>query len=171
MLDTVAGLPIHPLVVHATVVIVPAAALAVALAALWPRFRRWAGVGPLALAAVAVVLVPGSTQSGESLEERVGESALVEQHAQLGDQLLPWVLVLAVAAAAIVLLDRRSEGRAPFSARPGVPVARPLAVAVTVLALVGALGTSVQVIRIGHSGAEAAWSGLVDSTSRGVDTD
>ena len=52
MLDTIAGLPIHPLIVHATVVIVPAAALAVALAALVPRFRRWAGIVPLGLSAL-----------------------------------------------------------------------------------------------------------------------
>ncbi len=165
MLDTVAGLPIHPLIVHATVVLVPSAALAVGLAALWPRFRRWAGVGPLALAAVAAVLAPLSTQSGESLEEHVGESALVETHAQLGEQLLPWVLVLAAAAAAMYLLDRRAQGKAPFAARPsGVPAGRALAVAVTALALVGALGTTVQVVRIGHSGAEAAWGDVVDSS-------
>lgn len=34
MFDTIFGLPMHPLVVHATVVIVPLAALVVALAAL-----------------------------------------------------------------------------------------------------------------------------------------
>ena len=42
MLDTIFGLPVHPLVVHATTVIVPSAAVAVLLAAVWPRFRRWA---------------------------------------------------------------------------------------------------------------------------------
>ena len=47
---TVFGLPLHPLIVHATVVIVPTAALAVLLATFWPRFRRWASWGPLALA-------------------------------------------------------------------------------------------------------------------------
>ncbi len=72
MFDTIAGLPIHPLVVHATVVVVPAAAVAVLLAALWPRFRRWAGWLPLALSAASIALVPLSTSSGESLEGRVG---------------------------------------------------------------------------------------------------
>jgi uncharacterized membrane protein len=172
MLDTIAGLPIHPLIVHATVVLVPAAAVAVALAALWPRFRRWAGIGPLALAAVAAVLVPVSTESGESLEERVGESALLAQHVRLGDQLLPWVLLIAAVAGVMYLLDRRAAGRAPFSGRPeGVPAGRALAVAVAGLALVGSLGTTIQVVRIGHSGAEAAWSDVVDSTPAGVDAD
>ena len=47
---TVFGLPLHPLIVHATVVVVPTAAIAVLLAAFWPRFSRWASWGPLAVA-------------------------------------------------------------------------------------------------------------------------
>ena len=73
MLDTVFGLPVHPLLVHATVVIVPLAALTVLLARSGRRFRAWAGWGPLALAVAAVVLTPLSTSSGEELEHRVGE--------------------------------------------------------------------------------------------------
>lgn len=64
MFDTIMGLPLHPLVVHATEVIVPSAALVAVLAVLWPSFRRWAPFLPLGLAAVALVLVPLSTQSG-----------------------------------------------------------------------------------------------------------
>ena len=58
MFDLVGGLPLHPLVVHATEVIVPSAALVVALAALWPAFRRWARFLPLGLVLVALALVP-----------------------------------------------------------------------------------------------------------------
>ena len=53
---TVFGLPLHPLIVHATVVVVPTAAFAVLLATFWPRFRRWASWGPAAAAALAVVI-------------------------------------------------------------------------------------------------------------------
>ena len=52
MLDTIFGLPLHPLIVHATVVIVPTATLLVALAAILPKFRAWAGPVP-ALTALA----------------------------------------------------------------------------------------------------------------------
>jgi uncharacterized membrane protein len=65
---SVFGLPFHPLIVHATVVVVPAAAVVVLLATFWSRFRSWASWGPLAAAALAVVLVPVTTASGESLE-------------------------------------------------------------------------------------------------------
>lgn len=158
MFDTIFGLPLHALVVHATVVVVPAAALAVGLASLWLRFRRWAGVLPLLASVAALILVPVSVQSGQSLKTRVGANLLVDRHEALGRGLLLWVVVLTVGAAGVFWLRRR---RSPDvdPRRPGWQ--RLAVVAVTVVALVGAVGASVQVIRIGHSGADAAWSDLV----------
>lgn len=165
MLDTVFGLPVHPLVVHATVVLVPLAALAVLLAAVWPRFRRWAGVLPLVLATIAVVLTPLSTQSGEALEERVGESDLVETHAQLGDGLLKWVALLWVGALLLFIVDRQARRAAAAAAAGGsARSSRALAVGALVVALVGSLGTTVQVVRIGHTGAQAAWSDVATTS-------
>jgi hypothetical protein len=89
--DSIAGLPLHPLVVHVTVVIVPTAALTVFLAAVWPRFREWAGLLPLGLAVTGLILDPLSTSSGESLEHQVGQDALIEKHSELADGLLPWM--------------------------------------------------------------------------------
>jgi hypothetical protein len=165
--DTILGLPMHALVVHATVVVVPTAALAVALAAGWARFRRWAGFLPLLLSAIAVVLVPLSTSSGEALQQRVGSSALVERHAQLAEGLLLPVLVLAIAALAVYwvhLKERAVDGADGRIVRviagvggPGRPSAAVM-VLVSLVAAVGVVGTVVQVARIGHSGAEAAWS-------------
>jgi hypothetical protein len=168
--DTLFGLPFHPLVVHATVVAVPLAAGLVAGAALWPRLRRWAGPLPLGVSAAALVLDPLSTASGESLQHRVGQSDLVARHAHLADQLLPWLVGLTVAAAALAWVwfrERPSSGEASGQAsgegRPG----RALLVSVAVLAVVTAAGTSVAVARIGHSGAEAAWSGVARSDPHG----
>ena len=171
MFDTIFGLPVHALVVHATVVIVPTAALAVALAAGWARFRHWAGFLPLLLSAIAVILVPISTSSGEALEQRVGHSDLVEQHARLAEGLLLPVLVLALAALALYWVHLREQAvstpggwasrvaeRTGGTARPGVAV---MAV-ISLVAVVGVIGTVVQVARIGHSGAEAAWSTVAD---------
>lgn len=153
MFDTFFGLPLHPLVVHATEVIVPAAAIMVVLVALWPRFRRWAGLLPLGLALAALVLVPLSEKTGESLEERVAETKLVETHIDLAEGLLPWVIGLVVVAAVLLWWNRRerAERRAP----------RWIAVALIAAALVAGTGTTVQAIRIGHSGAAAVWSGSV----------
>ncbi|TFB60553.1 DUF2231 domain-containing protein [Cryobacterium sp. Sr3] len=154
LLDTIFGLPVHPLVVHATAVVVPTAALVVVVAALWPRFRRWAKFLPLILALAALVLVPLARESGEALRERVTETALVETHSELADGLLPRVAALAVVAAVLLWWNYREVGGRTSVARTPKWVAIVLAVA----ALGAAMGTIVQAVRIGHSGAAAVWS-------------
>lgn len=152
MPETVFGLPIHPLVVHATVVVVPTAALVVALSVLLPRFRVWAGPLPVLLAAAAVVLSPLSTSTGESLEHQVGESSLVERHAELGEMLVWWSIGLLVVAAVGYWFQRGNRQLRP-QALLGLAVAGVLV----------ASGTLVQVALVGHSGAEAAWSDVAAS--------
>ena len=169
---TVFGLPTHALLVHATVVLVPLAAVAVLLHALWPVARRRLGVVTPLLALAALVLTPLSTESGEVLERSVGHSALVERHAELADGLLPWTFGLFVVAAGLWVLDRRrarisvpagdGERREPSPALP-----RWLPVVATVLAVAAAAGTTVQVVRIGHAGAQATWDGVVTSAHSG----
>ncbi|MEO7059393.1 MAG: DUF2231 domain-containing protein [Lapillicoccus sp.] len=171
MLDTIFGLPAHPLIVHATAVMVPLATLAVLLAGVWPRFRRWAGWLPLALSLVSLVLTPLSTQSGEPFRRRVTDTALVQAHTQMAEGLLPWVLGLVVAAVLTTVVWRRSriaggsqdgaerlvdedDHRRAMSSR----TPRWVPIVVAVVAVVAATGTAVQVVRIGHSGAEAVWS-------------
>lgn len=154
MLDTILGLPIHPLIVHATVVIVPTAALAVLLSIVWARFRQWIGWGVIALPVLAVIVDPLTTQSGEALEHRLGHSELIEQHAHLADGLLPWLIALLVGAVGLYLW------------RPGAPrvlrgrsLPRWLVPIIIAIAAIAAIGTIVDVVLIGHSGATAAWSG------------
>ncbi|GAA1435980.1 hypothetical protein GCM10009616_34620 [Microlunatus lacustris] len=147
-MNTLFGLPVHPLIVHATAVIVPAAALAVLLVTFWPRFRRWAGWGPAAAAATALVLVPLTTTSGESLQARLPQSDLIQRHAQLGDTLLPWTIGLLVGAAGLYWTHRTTGRSYP----------RRLTVAIAVVSVAAAVGTLVEVVIIGHSGATAAWS-------------
>ncbi|WP_395658239.1 DUF2231 domain-containing protein [Nocardioides sp.] len=187
MPDSIGGLPLHPLIVHATSVLVPLAALLVILAVCWPRFRAWAGPLPMCLSAVALILTPLSTSTGESLEEKVGESSLVEKHAELGDQLLPFTIALFVFSAGFWWLDRQRQrsllevepvtapsaettsggGTATLTAPAPAPHAtssqapgkfRTATAVVGVLAVLAAVGTGIQVARIGHSGAKAAWS-------------
>lgn len=155
MPDTLFGLPAHPLIVHATVVAVPAAAVTVASAALWPRFRAWAGPLPLLVSLTALVLVPVTVKSGESLARHVDETALTRRHGDLGHGLLPWVAALTVGAAALFWLGRRT-GRRRGTERPAA--VRFTTVAFVVLALTGAIGSGAEAVRIGHSGAEAAWT-------------
>jgi len=161
MFDTIAGLPLHPLVVHATEVTVPLAALVLVVAAFWPRFRAWAGYLPVILSFAAVILVPISTQSGEALQEHLAENPLIRTHAEMAEGLLPWVLGLLIASGALLWWTRNERtGAAPREPRTVMIVIMVAVVLVTA-------GTMVQAIRIGHSGATAVWSTTVAAKPAG----
>src|SRR4051794_14747653 len=146
----------HPLIVHATVVIVPTAALLVGLAAVYPRFRAWIGPVPVLAALVSCVLVPLSTGSGEELEHRVGDTSLVQKHADLAETLIWFVIPLAVIALVGYWLQRRGAGGSGRAAGKG------LAATVAVAAVLLSGATLVDVGLIGHSGAKASWSKVTD---------
>ncbi len=152
MFDTISGLPLHPLVVHATGVIVPSAALVVALAVLWPLFRRWARFLPFGLALVALVLVPISSQSGEALQGRIAATSLIQTHADMAEGLAPWSFAL-VLVAAVLLWWNWKEHQATAPRAP-----KWVALVLAVTAVLAATGTIVQAVRVGHSGATATWS-------------
>lgn len=150
---TVFGLPFHPLIVHLTAVLVPAAAIAVGLSAVWARFRRWIGWGSPALALVALLLDPLTTASGSALRHELPPSPLVERHAQLAGGLLPWLIAMLVGALLvfIVRLPQVTAARTPPTW---------LVLGATVLAIVAAAGSIVWVVLVGHAGAAAAWQGV-----------
>lgn len=150
----VAGLPLHILLVHAVVVLVPLAALCTVLAAVWPAARRRLGVASPLLALVALVLVPITTAAGEWLEDRVGATPLVQRHAALGTGLLPWAIALFAVAVAVWLWHRFAAPRLP-AARPAVR--RGATVVLAALALATAAVATTQVMLIGESGSRAVW--------------
>jgi uncharacterized membrane protein len=147
--DTVAGLPVHPLVIHFAVVLVPLAALSLIVAVLNTAFRRRFGLALLALLAATVPLAFVAKESGEALAERVG---ITENHESLGEVFPLWVSVLAVAAVVWYLIARRDGLNAIRKIAGGVLIA--LSVGVTALSFL-----------VGHSGADATWSGLVGATA------
>lgn len=158
MLSTISGLPAHPLVVHAVVVLVPLSAVAGVVVAVWPAAR--ARYAPLALgvATLALISIPVATQTGEELEPHVAPSALVEAHTHLADGLLPFMVVLWLALAGLVG-SRVLAGRGWSVPGFVVPV-------VAVVLVLAAAGSAVQVVRIGESGARAAWHGVATGAGR-----
>jgi hypothetical protein len=173
MPESVFGLPVHPLAVHATVVLVPLAALAVLAHVLVPAAARRLGIVTPVLAVIALVLVPISTSSGEQLEHQLPESDLVERHAELADGMLPWALALAVMAVAVYALDRvrRRAGGAAGTGSGAWASRRAVGLVATVLAVVAAAGLTQQVVRVGHSGATATWSDTASVRAGGADSD
>lgn len=155
MLDTFQDLPVHALVVHATVVLLPLAAVSVALAAILPRFRTWAGPLPAIAAVVSVVLVPISTMSGQNFYDRLKQfnpdQPLIEDHKELAELLIYIVIPFAILAVAGYVLHRRDASKA-------------LLTTVSVLSVVAAGAVAVDVALIGHAGSKAAWSDTVKNT-------
>ncbi|HEY7596089.1 MAG TPA: DUF2231 domain-containing protein [Actinophytocola sp.] len=154
------GLPLHPLVVHAVVVLVPLALLTGIAIAVWPAARRRYGWPVVFLAVLATLSIPVATSSGEELRDRLPENALIHTHAELGDQLLAFVAPMTIALAALVLLDRFRTARADGPGTTIAPAARwtrPAAVALAAVAVALAAVSAVQVVRIGDSGARAVW--------------
>lgn len=158
MFDTAFGLPVHALVVHLVVVLVPLAALGVAAVAVRPAWRWSLGWAVVALTAVATLLVPIATNSGESLQERVGDTPAIKSHAEMGNQLLWFMVPMLVLAVAVVALERNRRPRAPQ------PM---LLLVLSVVAVLAASAVVVQVVRIGHSGAGAVWKPIISSTTPG----
>ena len=151
MFDTVAGLPVHALVVHAVVVLGPLAALMLLAYALRPTWRtglRWPTVVLAVGTAVAAFV---ATQSGEALEHRVGDPAY--DHADKGDLAAISMYVLAGATLVVVFLLARA-GQAARASAVG-----------TVVALAAAGFAIFAVVNAGHSGASSVWKDIVANTS------
>ncbi|GAB3409965.1 DUF2231 domain-containing protein [Flindersiella endophytica] len=159
----ITGLPLHVLIVHAVVVLVPIAVLASVAVAVWPAARRRYGWPAVALAAVATACVPLATSTGEGLRDRLPSDRSIASHAELGDQLLVFVAPMLVTVTAMVWLDWYRSSRTRRAAEPdatqghGRSWHRPVAGVLAVTTVAFALLTGVQVLRIGDSGARAAW--------------
>jgi hypothetical protein len=175
MLDTVFGLPLHPLVVHATVVLTPVATLLVGVLAVVPRSRRRLAWPTVVACAVACVTVAAAAATGGSLEQQVGGNAAIAHHSQLAHVLVVWVLAMSAAALLLAYVSWYRAGAPvvswlripPRLARQAAPAqlgrlvaVRWLLPATSALSLVTALGTLVAIVMVGHSGAQAAWAGV-----------
>jgi hypothetical protein len=171
-MTTLNGLPLHILLVHIVIVLVPLSALLLVLVAVWPGARRRLSLFTAVLALVALISVPLTTNAGEWLERRVADTPLVRAHTELGDSMLPWALGLFVVAAAVAarqfVVERRDHaalaGDVETADEPGTtqrsaPGGMAVTAVLAILAVVMGVGAVVQVYEIGESGARAAWTG------------
>jgi hypothetical protein len=153
----IAGLPLHPLVVHATVMSVPLSAALAVLFAVLPRWR-WLTRWPTAVLAVgALALSWLSTQSGEALVEARPElERLVEEHQERGELLanamIAFALLVVLACWSLAGTSALASGRGAQESR--LPALEKVLPPVLVLA---ALGVLVLIVLVGDSGARAVW--------------
>ena len=149
------GVPLHPLVVHAVIVLGPLAALAGLAYACVPRWRwllRWPLVVLAVVTALAALL---AAQAGEALLDLRPElEPLVEEHEDRGEMLrsaaVGYALVSLVAAWALGGVSALASGKGARETRFGIPVAAVLAV--------GAVALLVTLFLAGDSGSRAVWS-------------
>ncbi|APA97323.1 DUF2231 domain-containing protein [Nocardia seriolae] len=151
-MSVVNGLPAHILLVHLIVVLVPLTALLAVLSAVWPAARRRFAWLVLALAALVAVMTPVTTEAGEWLERRVSRTADLHNHTRLGDTFIFFAIPLLIAAAALAFVHfRETRDRTP---------SRVVVAAVAVLTIATSAAATVQVYRIGESGAQSSWNGV-----------
>jgi len=159
--DEFRGLPVHPLVVHAAVVLVPLAALLGALFVV-PALRLRVRWPLLAVTVAALVSVIVSRLSGEELRESLNlagspAAALIDRHEDLAKQLLYLMVGFTVVVVAAVATTGSRAGHAD-----GAGVARGRAqvvqTALAALILIGSVAVTVQTIRTGELGTRAVWN-------------
>lgn len=154
--DLINGIPVHPLVVHAAVVLTPMAAIGLIVMVFSKHFSKRFGWVVAALGAGAFVAAWIAKEAGEALEERVGEPDF--NHGALGDRMPLFALALMLAAVALWLIDRTASAQSPR---------RALRIFAAAACLILAVGNVVWVYRVGDSGAKSVWSGEVSQSSSG----
>jgi hypothetical protein len=97
MLNTVGGLPAHPIFAHVVAIFLPLTALLAILVVVWPAARRRIGGASLFVAAGTLMTIPLTTSAGGWLQQRVMGSETLSRHAELGGQLVPWSALLTIA--------------------------------------------------------------------------
>ena len=149
-IDTLFGLPAHPLVVHAAVVLLPIAAIGLIIVAFIPKARRHYAPVNFVVALAATIAVGLAQQSGESLEGDVKKTEQVEEHADQGQTVLPWAIAVTIVSA-LVAAEPYLRGRlgkvSPKVATGGLIGA----------SLIVGIGATWTVVEVGHSGATAVW--------------
>lgn len=160
-MDTVFGIPAHPLLVHIPTVLLPLAALGVVIMVIKPAWHhryRWA---VLFLGFVGMVGAILAADAGESLAERVeatqgGQAARTWQdHVEAGDTARLFAFIFFVLLAAYVLVPWFARRRA--SADKPLSMPKFVAPLLAVLVLAGAAGSVITIVLAGHSGAKAVW--------------
>lgn len=148
---TVAGVPAHPLLVHAVVVLIPLSALGAVALALRPAWSRPYGPLVAAGALAGAVVATLAKLAGDQLETVVDVTEefvpVIAQHERFGLFTVVAAWPFAVCTVAAAVLDRRTGGPAVRRVVPGLAAVSGLAaLAVTVLA--------------GHTGADAVWGSV-----------
>jgi uncharacterized membrane protein len=160
-IDQLFGLPAHPLLVHLPVVLIPLTLMLAILAVAWRRGRKVLSLIVAAGATISMLGAQIAVMSGSALEERVKETDLVRQHAELGEGTRTFAILVFLIAVAYFAREWGAHVKLP-GAELARKILAPRAVGTVLsIALVAsATLTTVWVVRAGHVGAKATWNNL-----------
>lgn len=137
--DLFLGLPLHSLVTHLVVVILPISAIGLILIVLFPKFRKHYSALTLIGLAISLVSAFIAKESGEALSIRVGTPS---QHTEWGEKVVIVAgLLLAVALIWVFLLKNKNRFNSIFG----------------YIGVILAITALVISYLAGHSGAKASW--------------
>jgi hypothetical protein len=159
MFERFGDLPLHVLVIHLAVVLLPVSALTGIVFALVPKWRwllRW----PVLLLGLGSALVAWvAKESGEAFEDAIPPlQPVVALHQERGELLVWFTLIFAVVT---ILAFLWLSGPSALASRRGArtPRSRPLELVVSAAVVVVGVLVIVQTIRTGDAGATAVWTG------------
>ena len=158
-MESIFGLPAHPLFVHAPVVLMPLLAIATVALAIRPRWRLRFGPA-LAVSALGIaVLTILAAASGEPFVELVSIGTGADKHKSLGETTRLLTVLFFLASAATAGFDWRTRGSSKTSGDAGQ--SSMVGVGLIALTTLLAIAATIWMIRTGHEGARITWTGLL----------
>ncbi|MGB7449414.1 MAG: hypothetical protein WA892_09835, partial [Ornithinimicrobium sp.] len=149
---TIDGLPLHPLLVHAAVVMLAVNGLALLGCIAVPRFRRWLGWGLPLLGVVTAATTWLTKTAGENFLGGRDPVGALADHTHWGGWAGVVSIVLGVTTVAYwLVMSPRLGGRVSWLSATGTRIVASL------LAAVAAIAALVVDFLAGHSGATSVW--------------
>lgn len=157
--DEFFGVPTHPLAVHAPVVLIPFATIAAIVFVVRADWRARTSLVMTGLVFVMVAALFVAKESGEAAKEAQNVFGNIDAHEDLANTTFIMGLVWFVLTAGVGLRDwtQRRAGIQSLSAGSAVVGRDQVAFALSVLAAVAAVLTTIWLVRTGHAGAESRW--------------
>jgi uncharacterized membrane protein len=158
-IETLFGLPAHPLLVHVPVVLIPLAFVG-ACGMFWRPWRDRFGWATAVILVVAGIFTQLAIGSGQALRHSLEDTALMKAHIRIAEDIRPWLLLFFIALVTFLWLERRRKAAGPVSMRS------PLLAGTLVVAIVFGAISVYWIQRIGHTGAKAVWQPKMDQAAR-----
>ncbi|GAA1348126.1 DUF2231 domain-containing protein [Falsarthrobacter nasiphocae] len=150
-----AALPLHPIFVHAPIVLIPLTLILVVPGLFSRRWFAWGAHASVVIAVLAAATAWGATVTGEQLADAtVGEEAIA-RHAELGEMArnLAGLVAAFVVARWLLYSDRAPETFRRIGER--VPA---LELITGILTAALCVAATIWVLLAGHSGGMAVWT-------------